>query len=101
MRDSSVGLALGVTFANYELMASPLLFTGFFLATAPAVRPLVRRPAIYAVLIGVTTAIFQLYVSVTIGPYLALLGISLLSPTLDKLFKPRAWCENDLGKFSS
>lgn len=91
LQDPSVGLALGVTFANYELMASPLLFTGFFLATAPAVRPLVRRSrAIYAVLIGVTTAIFQLYVSVTIGPYLALLGVSLLSPTLDKIFRPRA-----------
>jgi Na+-translocating ferredoxin:NAD+ oxidoreductase RnfD subunit len=91
LRDSSVGLALGVTFANYELMASPLLFMGFFLATAPAVRPLVRRArAIYALLVGVATALFQLYVSVTIGPYLALLGISLLSPTLDRMFRPRA-----------
>jgi electron transport complex protein RnfD len=91
MRDSSVGLALGVTFANYELMASPLLFTGFFLATAPAVRPVVRRArAIYAVLVGVATAVFQLYVSVSIGPYLALLGVSLLSPTLDRMFRPRA-----------
>jgi Na+-translocating ferredoxin:NAD+ oxidoreductase RnfD subunit len=91
LRDSSVGSALGVTFANYEVMASPLLFVGFFLATAPAVRPLVRRArAIYAVLVGVAAAAFQLYVSVTIGPYLALLGVSLLSPALDRVFRPRA-----------
>lgn len=90
LRDSSVGIALGVTFANYELMASPLLFTAFYLATAPAVRPLTRRArTIYAVLIGFASAAFQLYVSVSIGPYLALLAISLLSPTLDRFFKSR------------
>jgi Na+-translocating ferredoxin:NAD+ oxidoreductase RnfD subunit len=91
LHDPSVGSALGVTFANYEMMASPLLFVGFFLATAPAVRPLVRRArAIYAVLVGVACAVFQLYVSVTIGPYLALLAVSLFAPALDRIFKPRA-----------
>jgi Na+-translocating ferredoxin:NAD+ oxidoreductase RnfD subunit len=90
MWEPGVGAPLGVTFANYEIMASPLLFTAFFLATSPAVRPLARRArVIYAFAVGITTALFQLYVSVTIGPYLALLGISLLTPTLDRLFGPR------------
>ena len=37
MLDPSVGPALGVTFANYEVMESPLMFTAFFLATRPSV----------------------------------------------------------------
>jgi Na+-translocating ferredoxin:NAD+ oxidoreductase RnfD subunit len=91
LRDSSVGPALGVTFANYEMMASPLVFTAFFLATSSAVRPLSRRArTIYALLIGVTSAAFQLYASVMIGPYLALLGVSLMTPWLDRVFRPRA-----------
>jgi Na+-translocating ferredoxin:NAD+ oxidoreductase RnfD subunit len=90
MRAHSVGPALAITFANYEVMASPLLFCAFFLATAPSVRPMARRArTIYALLIGTFAAIFQLYVSVSIGPYLALLAVSLATPTLDKLFPPR------------
>ena len=90
MRVSGVGAPLAITFANYELMASPLMFTAFFLATSSAVRPLARRArVIYAGLVGAAAAAFQLYVSVSIGPYLALLGVSLLTPTLDRMFRPR------------
>ena len=90
MRAHSVGPALAITFANYEIMASPLLFCAFFLATAPSVRPMTRRArTIYALLVGTFAALFQLYVSVSIGPYLALLAVSLATPTLDKLFPPR------------
>jgi Na+-translocating ferredoxin:NAD+ oxidoreductase RnfD subunit len=90
MRARYVGPALAITFANYEIMASPLLFCAFFLATAPSVRPMTRRArTLYALLIGIFAAIFQLYVSVSIGPYLALLAVSLATPTLDKLFPPK------------
>lgn len=91
MRDSEkIGVARAITFANYETMAGPLLFMAFFLATAPAVRPMARRArAIYGVLIGLLAAIFQLYLSVAFGPYLALLVVSLVTPTCDKLFRPR------------
>ena len=62
----------------------------FFLATSPSVRPMSRRArTIFAILVGATTVIFQLYVTVSLGPYLALLGVSLLTPTLDKFFRPR------------
>ncbi|MBV8781574.1 MAG: RnfABCDGE type electron transport complex subunit D, partial [Phycisphaerae bacterium] len=87
MNVPDVGKALAITFADYEIMASPLLFMSFFLATAPSVRPMTRRArTLYALLIGIVAAIFQLYVSVAIGPYLALLAVSLATPTLDKLF---------------
>ncbi len=91
MREPDVGWPTAVTLANYEVMASPLLFTAFFLATSPSVRPMARRArAIYAVCFGALTAVFQLYASVAMGPYLALLFVGLLAPSLDKWFRPRA-----------
>jgi len=89
-RQHGVGRAMAVTFANYELLASPLLFTAFFLATSPAVRPMARRArVVFAMLVGIVTAIVQLYFSVAIGPYVALLLVSLLTPTFDKWLRPR------------
>lgn len=86
-RTTANGWSVGLTFANYEIMASPIIFTAFFLATAAAIRPMTRRGrTIYALSLGVTTAAFQLYVSVSYGPYLALLIVSLLTPELDRWF---------------
>jgi Na+-translocating ferredoxin:NAD+ oxidoreductase RnfD subunit len=80
-----VGWAMGITLANYQLLASPLLFTAFFLAGSPTVRPLTRRGrAIYALLIGVLAAVLQMYVSVTLGSCLAVLIVGAISPLLDK-----------------
>ncbi|HEY7087075.1 MAG TPA: RnfABCDGE type electron transport complex subunit D [Tepidisphaeraceae bacterium] len=90
LRDHDVGWKLGLTLVNYELMAGPLMFTAFFLATSSAVRPITRRArALYAILIGVLAGVFQIYVSVAIGPYLALLIASLITPGLDKAFVPK------------
>jgi Na+-translocating ferredoxin:NAD+ oxidoreductase RnfD subunit len=85
-----VGWAAGVTFANYELLASPTLFMAFFLATAGPVRPMsARARTIYAILIGAMSAALQLYVNAGFGPYLALVFASLLTPAMDRLFAPR------------
>ncbi len=86
-----VGWAMGVTLANYEMLASPLLFTAFFLAGAPNVRPLSRKGrVIYASLIGVLAAGFQLYLSVSLGSYLALLLVGFMTPFLDRCMGRRA-----------
>lgn len=90
-RRSQVGWATGITFANYELMASPALFMAFFLATSPSIRPMARRArVIYAALAGALCAALQLYLGVSFAPYLALLLASVLTPLLDKWFRPRA-----------
>ena len=53
MHSPAVGQALAITFADYEMMASPLVFMAFFLATAPSIRPMTRRArTVYAILIG-------------------------------------------------
>jgi len=89
-RQPSIGWSWAITFANYELMAGPLLFVACFLATAPGVRPMTRRArTIYAVCVGVVAAMLQLYLSISFGPYLALLAVGLMAPLLDRWFKPR------------
>lgn len=89
-RSPDVGWPLHVTLVNYELLAGPLLFTAFFLASAPMVRPVARRArVIYAIFLGLLAAVFQLYVSVMIGAYLAVLVGGLFGPSIDRMFKPR------------
>ncbi len=88
--DSQIGWPVAMTLVNYEVMAGPLLFVAFFLATSPAVRPIARRARmVYAIIIGVLTAFFQLYISVAVGAYVALLLASILTPTFDKIFRPK------------
>ena len=90
LRDPTVGLATAITFANYEIMASPVLFMAFFIATSPSVRPMARGArTIYAAAIGLLCAALQLYFSIDYGPYVALLIASLLTPALDWVFRPR------------
>jgi Na+-translocating ferredoxin:NAD+ oxidoreductase RnfD subunit len=77
--------AVAITFVNYEMLASPLIFMLFLLATAPIISPMKRRSrTIFALILGVTAATFQLYVSVSYGPYLALFLVSVLSAELDR-----------------
>jgi NQR2, RnfD, RnfE family len=79
-----------VTLANYELLASPLLLVLFFLATSPQARPIHGRARVaFGLLLGLLCAPAQLYGSVAFGPYVALLLVSLASPVLDRLFRPK------------
>ncbi len=82
---ADVGWAAGVTLVNYEVLAGPLLFTAFFVAGSPSVRPL-GRPArsAYAASIGLTAAALQLYVSVALGSYLAVLIAGLFASDVDR-----------------
>ena len=89
-RGHYLGWPTAMTFVNYEIFASPLLFTLFYLATSPGLRPIMRRGrAVFAIALGLLSAAMQLYASVSMGPYIALLIIVLLTPTLDRIFKPR------------
>jgi Na+-translocating ferredoxin:NAD+ oxidoreductase RnfD subunit len=84
------GWSIGLTFVNYEMMASPLIFVAFFLATSATVRPMTRRGrTVFAVLLGLACAASQLYLSVSFGPYLALLLVSWMTAPLDRVFKVR------------
>jgi Na+-translocating ferredoxin:NAD+ oxidoreductase RnfD subunit len=89
-RDSAATWAVAVTFANYELLASPLLLMALFMATSPSIRPLSRRwRPTFAIVIGVLCAALQLYVGVSIAPYVALLLAGLLTPAMDRVYHSR------------
>ena len=86
----AAGWAAVATVANYEVLASPLLFTAFFLAGSPSVRPLGRPArAAYAAFIGVATAVLQIYLSVGLGSYLAVLAAGPFASALDRWLSPR------------
>jgi Na+-translocating ferredoxin:NAD+ oxidoreductase RnfD subunit len=53
-------------------------------------RPITRRGrAVFAIGLGILSAICQLYFSVAIGPYIALLMVGMLTPTLDRWLQPK------------
>jgi electron transport complex protein RnfD len=90
LRAHYLGWPAALTFVNYELLASPLLFVAFFLATAPILRPITRRGRmVFAVGLGFLCAPAQLYASVAYGPFIALLLMSMATPLLDRVFNPR------------
>jgi Na+-translocating ferredoxin:NAD+ oxidoreductase subunit D len=90
LRHSYLGVAAGVTLADYELFASPLLLVAFFMATSVRSRPMSGRGCIvFGLILGLGSAAAQLYGSAVAGPYVALLLASLLSRWLDRLFPPR------------
>lgn len=90
VRQPNVGWSWAITLVNYELMAGPLLFVAFFLATAPGMRPMTHRARVlYGIVVGVAAAALQLYLSVSYGAYLALLLASPITPLLDRWFRPR------------
>jgi len=89
VREGDVDWATALTFVHYEVMASPLLFAAMFLAPAPSIRPVTRKArVVYAVVAGLLAAPAQLYISVSMGPYLAVFAASLLTPLLDRWFTP-------------
>ena len=89
-RPQHLGWPVAVTFVNYEMLASPLLFVIFFLATSPQLHPSsALATAIYAILVGALCAPAQLYGPVDVAPYIALLLACMITPTLDRLFPHR------------
>ncbi|HEY0009989.1 MAG TPA: RnfABCDGE type electron transport complex subunit D [Tepidisphaeraceae bacterium] len=90
MMDSRVGLAAGVTFVNYLLLASPAMLVTFFLASQPESCPPGRSGGIaFSVLYGVLAAVFISRVSVEHGPLFALAVAQLATPTLQRWNSPR------------
>lgn len=90
MRASDIGWQKGLTLVNYELLAGPLLFSAFFLATSPAIRPLLPGARnLYALVAGLLAAVLQLYLSVLIGAYLGVLLAGLLTPVLDRRWESK------------
>ncbi len=86
-----VGWDVGLTFVHYEMLAGPLLFICLFLAPLPSMRPLVSRwRIVFALLLGPAAALAQRYFDTALGPLIALLAISLLTPVMDRMTRARS-----------
>lgn len=89
-RDGRVGWAVGLTFVNYLLFSSSALGVIFFLASQPGVRPLGRGSGlVYAVLMGILSAVLIRFVSVEWGALIAVAVVQPLTPWLDRYIVSR------------
>ncbi|MGE5610782.1 MAG: RnfABCDGE type electron transport complex subunit D [Bacillota bacterium] len=89
MQGAQVDWEASVTFANYEIMASPLLLVAIFLATHHEICPTSRKArGIFALFMGLLTVACQLYLSVAYGPYIALGLATLLTSWLEQRLEP-------------
>lgn len=80
----------GLTFVHYEILSGPMLPTMVLLAAMPGVRPLTLPGRIlFAAVLGLLAAVLQVFVSVALGPLVALCGVALLTPVLDRQALPR------------
>lgn len=87
---ADIGAATGLTFVHYLLFASSAIFSLGLLAVRGDVKPLHGRAiVVWSIVIGILTAVGILYVSVTTGPFLALLIGPWLSRVLDRWLAPR------------
>ncbi len=79
--------ASALTFASYELMASPILLMAFFIATVPSICPAGGAARIvFALIVAILTIVCQFYLSVAYAPYLALALAQTLAPSLEQRF---------------
>ena len=87
---ADIGVETGITFVHYLLFSSSAIFSLGLLATRGDVKPLHGRAiAVWSIIVGILTAAGLLYVSVTTGPFLALLIGPSLARLLDRLLSPR------------
>jgi hypothetical protein len=87
---ADIGPATGSTFVHYMLFASSAVFSLGLLATRGDVKPLHGRAiAIWSISLGLLTAVGMMYVSITLGPLLALLIGPWYARILDRWLKPR------------
>ncbi len=87
---ADIGPATGVTFVHYMMFASSAIFSLGLLATRGDVKPLHGRAiVVWAITLGLLTAASMMYVSITLGPFLAILIGPWFSRILDRWLAPR------------
>ncbi len=97
---SAIGAATGLTFVHYMLFCSSAIFSLGLLATRGDVKPLHGRAiALWSISLGALTAIGMIYVSLTLGPFLALLIGPWYARILDRWLAPRPMrLEGEVGE---
>ncbi|MEM8874363.1 MAG: RnfABCDGE type electron transport complex subunit D [Planctomycetota bacterium] len=84
------GWLAGLTFVHYQLLSGPFLVTVALLAAMPGIRPMsLQGRIVFATILGTLSAVLQVYLSTSLGPLIALCGVALLTPVLDRHALPR------------
>ena len=90
MPGAHVDWAAAITFASYEMMASPVLLMAFFIASSKSVCPVGRRSRVlFAMVVGLLTIVCQFYLSAAYAAYLALALAGAVAPSIEQRFDRR------------
>jgi electron transport complex protein RnfD len=91
MPGAHVDWASGITFASYQIMASPLLLMAFFIAGSRSICPAgAKATTVFAMVVGTLAVLAQLYVSAAYGAYVAIAFAAILGPWIGERFAPDA-----------
>jgi len=89
---SAEGFDAGFTYVNYQLFSGELLLGAFFLATEMTSRPVTAGgQLLFGVGCGVVAMLLKLYVNVPIPCYMGVLAMNTLTPTIDRIWRPRVF----------
>jgi electron transport complex protein RnfD len=86
------GLDVGFTYVNYQILSGGVLLAAFFLATEMTSRPITGGgQVIFGILGGAAAMLLKLYFDTAIPAYLAVLIANTATPTIDWLWRGRAF----------
>jgi electron transport complex protein RnfD len=88
----SEGLDVGFTYVNYQIMSGGLVLAAFFLATEMTSRPVTSGGQIvFGIGCGALAMGLQLYTTIGIAAFMAVLAMNTLTPAIDALWRPRVF----------
>ena len=89
---SDEGLGAACTYVNYQLLGGELLLAAMLASVEMTSRPVTNGgQAVFGLGCGAVAMLLQLYTDVSIPCYMAVLAVSTLTPTIDRLWRPRVF----------
>lgn len=86
------GLGVGLTYINYQLLSGELLLAALLVAGEMTSRPVTTGgQVLFGLGCGSLAMLLQLYLDVPIPCYMAVLAMNTLTPTIDRLWRPRVF----------
>jgi electron transport complex protein RnfD len=86
------GFGVGLTYINYQLLSGELLLAMLLVAAEMTSRPVTTGgQVLFGAGCGILAMLLQLYLDVPIPCYMAVLAMNTLTPTIDRLWRPRVF----------
>ena len=96
---SAEGLDVAFTYVNYQMLSGELLLAVLLASVEMTSRPVTTGgQVLFGAGCGVLAMVLQLYTGVSIPCYMAVLAVNTLTPTIDRLWRPRVFGTRRFGR---